>query len=65
VNGTNFKSGSVIYFNYLPLVTTVISDRQVRAQVPSTLIRYAGRIPISVQNPDNGGTSNRLFLEVR
>ena len=65
VNGTNFKPGSVIYFNYLPLVTTVVSDRQLRAQVPATLIRYAGKIPVSVQNPDNGGTSNRLFLEIR
>ncbi len=65
VNGTNFKPGTVTYFNMSPLVTTVVSDRQVRAQVPASLIRSAGRVPISVANPDNGGTSNRLFLDIR
>ena len=65
VNGTNFKPGSVILFNYLPLVTSAVTDRQLRAEVPATLIRNAGKIPVVVQNPDNGGTSNRLFLEVR
>ncbi len=65
VNGTNFKPGSVIYLNYVPLVTTVVSDRQLRAEVPSTLIYSAGRRPVSVLNPDTGGTSNRLFLEIR
>jgi hypothetical protein len=65
INGTNFKSGAVINFNYVPLITTVLSDRQVRAEVPSSLIRSAGRIPISVTNQDTGGTSNRLFLDIR
>ncbi|MBP1595249.1 MAG: cell surface receptor domain protein [Acidobacteria bacterium] len=65
INGTNFKPGTVINFNYAPLVTTVISDRQARAQVPASLIRSAGKIPISVTNPDTGGTSNLLFLEIR
>ena len=65
INGTNFKPGTVINFNYAPLVTTVISDRQVRAQVPASLIRSAGKIPIRVTNPDTGGTSNQLFLEIR
>ena len=65
VNGTNFKSGSVIYLNYQPLATIVVSDRQVRAEVPSSMIHFAGRLPVSVLNPDTGGTSNRLFLEIR
>jgi hypothetical protein len=65
VNGTNFRAGTVVYFNYTPLVTTVVSDRQVRAQVPASLIRTAGRVPISVINPDTGGSSNRLFLDIR
>ena len=65
VNGTNFQPGSQINFYSTPLVTTFVSDSQLRAEVPSTLIITAGKRPISVTNPGNGGTSNRLFIEVR
>ena len=65
MNGNNFKAGAVINFRTTPLVTTVISKNQVRAVVPATLIRVAGKIPISVTNPDTGGTSNKLFLDVK
>jgi len=65
INGTNFKSGSQIYFYVTPLITTVVSDKQVRAEVPASLIQSAGKIPIAVTNPDNGGTSNRLYLDIR
>jgi hypothetical protein len=65
VNGSNFKPGAVINFRTTALVTTVISNNQVRAVVPSSLIRTAGKVPISVTNPDNGGTSNKLFLDIK
>jgi hypothetical protein len=65
LNGTNFKSGSYALFYTTPLATTVISDKQLRAEVPASLIQSAGRIPIRVINPDSGGTSNTLFLEIR
>jgi hypothetical protein len=65
LNGTNFKSGAYVLFYTTPLVTTVISDKQLRAEVPASLIQSAGRIPIKVINPDSGGTSNFLFLEIR
>jgi hypothetical protein len=65
INGVNFKSGSQIRFNSTLVDTIVVSDRQVRAEIPADLIRYAGRFPISVTNPDTGGTSNRLYLDVR
>jgi len=65
LNGTNFRPGAVAYFYYTPLATTVVSDRQIRAEVPASLIQSGGRIPISVANPDTGGISNRLFVEVR
>lgn len=65
VNGTNLKSGSQINFNQSPLVTTFVSSKQVRAEVPALLIERAGRYPVSVTNPDEGGTSNLLFVEVR
>jgi hypothetical protein len=65
VNGTNLKAGAAVYFNSTPLVTTFVSDQQVVAVVPASLIRSAGKIPIIVTNPDNGGTSNRLFLDIK
>jgi hypothetical protein len=65
VNGSNFMSGAVINFRTTPLSTTVISKNQVKATVPASLIRRAGKIPISVTNPDGGGTSSKLYLEVR
>jgi hypothetical protein len=65
VNGTNFIPGSQIVFYSTFLVTTVISDRQVRAEVPASLIQFGGRYPVVVVNPDNGGSSNRLYVDVR
>jgi hypothetical protein len=65
VNGANFKSGAVVRFNTAELAATVVSDRQIRAEVPASLIRTAGKVPVSVTNPDTGGTSNRLYVEIR
>ncbi len=65
VNGINLKSGTVVYFNSVPLVTTTVSDRQVTAVIPGSLIRVAGKAAVWVTNPDIGGASNRLFLDVR
>jgi len=65
INGTNFKDGAQVQFYSTLLATTVVSDKQVRADVPASLIGTPGRIPICVINPDNGGTSNRLYLDIR
>jgi len=65
VNGSNFKTGAVINFRTTALVTTVVSKNLVKAVVPSSLIRTAGKVPISVTNPDNGGTSNKLFFDIK
>jgi hypothetical protein len=65
INGTNFKEGSVVQLFTTVLQTTFVSDRQVRAEVPARLLQSPGRLPVSVINPDNGGASNRLFLEIR
>jgi hypothetical protein len=65
VNGFNFKAGTVVYFNSAPLVTTVVNDHQLQVDVPAFLIRTAGRVPVFVANPDTGGASNRLFMEIR
>jgi hypothetical protein len=65
INGTNFVDGAQVLFysTYVPAV--VISPRQLRATIPAALVAAGGRFPIAVTNPDGGGTSNRLYIDVR
>lgn len=65
INGTNFDSGAQIQFNTSYLPTTIVSSKQARAEVPAALIQAAGRVPIRLINPGNGGASNRLYLDIR
>jgi hypothetical protein len=65
VNGTNFQRGAQVRLYSTMLQTSFVSDRQLRAEVPAALIQYAGRVPVSVINPDNGGSSNRLYMDIR
>ncbi len=65
INGTNLRNGAQVRFYSAVLQTHFVSDHQLRAEVPASLIQYAGRIPVCVTNPDNGGTSNRLYLDIR
>jgi hypothetical protein len=65
ITGTNFKNGARVQFRSTLLETTVITDQVIYAEVPASLLLSAGRVPISVINPDNGGTSNRLYFDVR
>jgi len=65
VNGTNFQTGSQINFYSSPLPTTFVSAEQLAAVIPASLIMEAGKKPITVTNPDNGGTSNKVFIEVQ
>jgi hypothetical protein len=64
VTGVNFKTGSQINFSSTNLVTTFVSNTELRAEVPAYLVKDAGKRPVSVTNSDPGGTSNRLFMEV-
>jgi hypothetical protein len=34
------------------------------AEVPAALVKTPGKKPITVTNPDNGGASNKLYIEV-
>lgn len=65
INGTNFVLGAQIQFGTCFLPTTILSSKQARADVPATLIETAGRMPIRLVNPGNGGSSNRLYLDIR
>ncbi len=65
INGMNFQPDSQVNFYSVPLLTTFVNQFQLKAVVPDYLIFTAGKKPISVTNRDNGGTSNRLFIEIR
>ncbi len=65
IKGTNFKNGARVQFKSTLLATNVIDDQDIQAAVPDNLLLTAGRAPISVINPDNGGTSNRLYLDIK
>ncbi len=65
INGTNLRNGAQVRFYSAVLQTHFVSDHQLRVEVPASLIQYAGRIPVCVTNPDNGGTSNRLYMDIR
>ncbi|MCC7358801.1 MAG: hypothetical protein IT317_04960 [Anaerolineales bacterium] len=63
VTGTNFISGSVVYWGSTPLVTTFISGTQLVATVPPGLLLLAGPISVTVVNPAPGGgpSNGQLF----
>ncbi len=65
INGTNFQTGALVRFNAAELVPLSISERQIRVEIPGSLIRTPGKVPVSVTNPDTGGTSNRLYVDIR
>lgn len=65
INGTNFENGAQVQFNMAMLNATVLSGTQITVDIPAILIEAAGRVPIRVINPDTGGASNRLYLDIR
>jgi hypothetical protein len=68
VTGNNLEPGAILNFNSTPLATTLVYNlfyQQLQAIIPASLIRSAGKIPITITNPDMEGTSNQLFLIVK
>lgn len=65
LTGTNLKKGSEVLFGTRFLPTTFLSSKQLIVEIPAELVATAGRVPVSVINPDTGGASNRLFMEIR
>jgi len=63
--GTGFKNGAQVQFYTTYVSTTFIGSQKVTAEIPASLIRSAGRFPIQLINPDAGGASNRLYVDVR
>ena len=65
VNGTNFVSASVVYWNGTALATTFGSSTQVTATVPAALIANPGTASITIVNPaPGGGTSNAVTFTI-
>ncbi len=55
VNGSNFVSASIIYFNGLALTTSYVSPTKVTASISST--PTPGSYYVTVVNPDSGGNN--------
>lgn len=64
VTGSNFVSGSTIYWSSSALPTTFVSATQLTAQVPASSIASAGSFAVTVQTPGASAASNALQFEV-
>lgn len=65
VTGSDFVSGSTVYWGSSALATTLVGATQLTAQVPAADIPTAGTDAITVQTPaPGGGTSNPLQFVV-
>jgi hypothetical protein len=63
VTGVNFRAGSFVAWNGIPLTTISASSTQVTANVPSTLLVFPGSATIAVGNV-GGGQSNTLIFNI-
>lgn len=65
LSGDGFAAQSVVQANGTALATTVVSDTQLTAVVPSTMLAIAGTLSITVENPTpGGGTSTSIALTI-
>jgi hypothetical protein len=65
VNGTNFLSDSVVYWNGSSRPTTYVSATRLTAAIPASDIAVAGPMQVTVFTPTpGGGTSNPATLTV-
>ncbi len=60
VNGTGFTPGSIVNFGAVPLSTTFIAPTQLIAVGTPTLAQV-GTVPVTVVNPDPGGSTSAPF----
>ncbi len=60
VNGTGFVPGSIVHLGSLPLSTTYIAPTQLVA-IGSPTLAQVGTVPVTVVNPDPGGSTSAPF----
>ena len=63
VNGSNFGSGSVVYFNGVAEGTMFVSANQVAAAIPATAVTTAGTMPVYVHS--GAANSNTMNFTVQ
>ena len=68
VNGTDFASGSGVYWNGTYISTTLVNSNQLVATIPAGNLTKAGTATVTVSNPyisgGGGGLSNPQFFTV-
>ena len=62
LNGMNFAPGCVAYFGSTALQTTVVSDVQLTAQVPASLLTAVAEVPVTAQNTQSKASNPIPFL---
>ena len=60
INGSGFVSGAIVLWNGQFLISNFNSSSQLTATVSSGLLTTGGIASVTVQNPNNGGTSNSV-----
>lgn len=63
VNGVRFLTGATVQWNGASLVTTVVSDAQLTAAVPASLVASTGVASVAVKNP-SGALSNTVNFTI-
>ncbi|MGO9239910.1 MAG: IPT/TIG domain-containing protein [Bryobacteraceae bacterium] len=63
INGTNYVTGAVAYWNATALTTTYVSGTQITAAVPASLIAGVGSATITVMT--SGGTSGGATFTIK
>lgn len=61
LTGSNFAAGAVAKWSGQSLATTVVSDTQITAQVPASLMTAVGQFPITVQNTASSASNPLPF----
>lgn len=63
VNGSNFGTDSVVYWNSMPQSTTYVSGNQVTAEITAADIMNPGMVPVYVRS--GGRNSNVMNFDVQ
>jgi YVTN family beta-propeller protein len=61
VMGRHFLPGAVIWFDGVPLATTVDGPGQAHGTVPGTLMNYGRAVPVVIVNPGNVSSNTLVF----